>query len=148
MKRCAFVVALAACGSSNHTTPPVVDAYQGSGASCAALTSGITDFEAGVDGTPSGFPSPPTGLILCGVDPMENSPGSPTENWYLAGSLSMSDVFDYYQTQLTTAGYTLAAPVSEGGGNTKVVYSNTAAGTSGAVIYNSTELFVLVAFPT
>jgi hypothetical protein len=143
----AILIVVAACSSKPHNAP-VVDAFQGSGASCAVLTSGITDFEVGVDGTPSGFPSPPAGLILCGVDPMENSPGAPTENWYLAGSLSMSDVFDYYQTQLTTAGYTVAAPVSEGGGNTKLVYTNTATSASGAVIFNSTEVFVLVAFPT
>ncbi|HEX4449637.1 MAG TPA: hypothetical protein VH143_02150 [Kofleriaceae bacterium] len=144
----AFVAfaALAACGSSSHNNAPVVDAFQGSGASCATLTSGITDFETGVDGTPSGFPSPPSGLVLCGVDPMSNSPGAPTENWYLAGSLSMSDVFDYYQTQLTTAGFTVETPIAEPNGNTKLVYTN--ATTSGAVIFNSTELFVLVSFPT
>ncbi len=147
MKCLAIIAAVAGCSSPSHNVNPP-DAYEGSGASCAVLTSGITDFEVGVDGTPSGFPSPPAGLILCGVDPMENSPGAPTENWYLAGSLSMSDVFGYYQTQLTTAGYTVAAPVSEGGGNTKLVYTNTATATTGAVIYNSTELFVLVAFPT
>jgi hypothetical protein len=145
VKWLAIIIAVAACSSPSHKAN-VPDAYEGSGASCAALTSGITDFEAGIDGTPSGFPSPPSGLILCGVDPMSNSPGAPTENWYLAGSLSMSAVFAYYQTQLTTAGYTLAAPMAEPNGNTKLVYSN--ATTSGAVIYNSTELFVLVSFPT
>jgi len=139
------VIAFGACGSKPHDVP-TVDAFQGSGASCSTLTSGIADFEAGVDGTPSGFPSPPLGLILCGVDPMSNSPGAPTENWYLAGSLSMSTVFEYYQAQLTTVGYTVAAPVAEPNGNTKVVYTN--ATSTGAVIFNSTELFVLVAFPT
>ena len=58
----------------------------------------------------------------------------------------MSDVFAYYQTQLMTAGYTVAAPMAEPNGNTKLVYTN--ATMSGAVIFNSTELFVLVAFPT
>jgi hypothetical protein len=143
----AIVVALAACSSPSHPVP-VVDAYQGSGADCSTLTSGIADFEAGIDGTPNGFPSPPTGLILCGVDPMANSPGAPTENWYLAGTVSMTDVFGYYQTQLTTAGYTVSPPASEGGGNTKLVFENNTTGALGAIVFNSTELFVLVAFPT
>jgi hypothetical protein len=142
----ALIVVASACGSSSHG-PNLPDAYQGSGATCSALTSGIADFEPDVDGTPSGFPSAPTGLVLCGTDPMSDNPGAPVENWYLAGTLSGSDVFDYYTPMLMTDGYTVSAPVTESGGNIKLVFMNTSSGSDGAVVYNSTELFVLVTFP-
>jgi hypothetical protein len=145
VSRFALLLALAACGSSAHKAP-VVDAFQGSGDSCSTLTSGIADFQPGRDDTPSGFPNAPAGLILCGTDPMESNPGAPTETWYLAGTLSMSDVFGYYTTNLQTAGYTVQAPVDEANGNFKLVYTNSTS--TGAVIFNSTELFVIVAFPT
>jgi hypothetical protein len=142
VKLAAVAVALVACGSSTNHGTPVVDAYQGSG--CATLTGGISDFEPGVDNTPVGFPSPPNGLILCGTDPMTNNPGASPETWFLAGSLSGSDVFGYYETQLMTKGYTVTGPTVEAGSNEKLVFAM--GSDSGSVVFNSAELFVLLLF--
>jgi hypothetical protein len=143
-----LAAALAACNSSKHDTAPAVDAYQsGSGATCATLTSGISDFRPGVDGTPSGFPSAPAGLVLCGTDPMTGTGTASVQVWYLAGSLTQDAVFSYYQTQLAGDGYTVSSPVAEPGGNTKVVFSMGSA-SAGSIVYNSTELFVLLTYPS
>ncbi|HEY1816325.1 MAG TPA: hypothetical protein VGG74_28450 [Kofleriaceae bacterium] len=153
MKRLAMiaVLALAACGSGDHHNGPMADAYQptGSGATCATLTGNITDFQPGIDNTVAGFPAPPSGLVLCGTDPMTNNPGASPETWFLAGNLSQSDVFTYYQTALTNAGYMVTGPVAEPGGNEKLVFatasgSGSGSSSSGSVVYNSTELFVLL----
>lgn len=153
MKRLAMiaVLALAACGSDSHHNGPMADAYQptGSGATCATLTGNITDFQPGIDNTVAGFPAPPTGLVLCGTDPMTNNPGASPETWFLAGNLSQSDVFTYYQTALTNAGFMVTGPVAEPGGNEKLVFatasgSGSGSSASGSVVYNSTELFVLL----
>jgi len=146
MKAVAFaILAAAACSSSSHnTTPPKPDASNGSGATCAALTSGIMDFQPTIDSTPPGFPAAPSGLQLCGADP--NMPSGPVQEWYLAGTATMDQVFAYYQTQLTAQGYTVGDPVAGAGGNTKIVF--TKASTAGSLVFNSTQLFVLVTFPS
>lgn len=141
----AVLVAAAACSSSSHNNPaPKPDASNGSGANCAALTSGISDFQPTVDSTPPGFPEAPSGLQLCGAD--SNMPTGPVQEWYLAGPDTMDQVFTYYQTQLGAQGYTVADPVTQAGGNTKIVF--TKAAVAGSLVFNSIQLFVLVTFPS
>jgi hypothetical protein len=142
------VVIVAACSSSNHTGP-TPDAFQsmGSGATCATLTSGIADFQPGIDDTPAGFPPAPTGLVLCGTDPMTGSLGAAAQGWYLAGNVTQSTVFSYYQTALTADGYTVSAPVTEADSNTKLEFTK-GSDASGSVVYNSASLFVLLTYPS
>lgn len=143
-----FVIVVAACSSGNHGGP-VPDAFQpmGSGATCATLTAGIADFQPNIDGTPAGFPPAPTGLVLCGNDPMTGNPGAASQGWYLTGSLSQDAVFSYYQSALAADGYTVSAPVVESGSNTKLVFTK-GSGASGSVVYNSASLFVLLTYPS
>jgi hypothetical protein len=145
--RWSLVLIVAACSSTKHTAP-TPDAFQsmGSGASCATLTSGIADFQPGIDDTPAGFPAAPSGLILCGTDPMTGSLGAAAQGWYLAGNLTQDAVFSYYQSALTTAGYTVSAPVAEPDSNTKLAFTKGSAAT-GSVVYNSASLFVLLTYP-
>jgi hypothetical protein len=76
---------------------------------CDDLTMNLPNYQSGVDATPSGFPPPPSGSILCGTLGI----GGLTTTEVFLSTDGSSALFAYYSNALTLMGYTLMTPVTD-----------------------------------
>jgi hypothetical protein len=88
-----------------------IETCSGSPSTCQEIASQQpTNYMPGVSSpAPAGFPAPPTGAVFCG----SFSNTTPEVGAvYLSGTLSQSDIFEYYASALMAQGFSIPAPTT------------------------------------
>jgi hypothetical protein len=119
------IVVLGACSSSsegaadagpvNNGDDAIASGDDGGGCparpatTCDVLTMSLPNYQAGINGTPAGFPPPPAGSTLCGTEGI----GGLTTTEILLSADDSSTLLAYYSNALMVMGYTVMSPVTD-----------------------------------